>query len=197
MFNANHEVNIMSKATHTGTCQCCGAHQKLPNDMLAKHGYTTRHGFFEGTCFGSGHLPFEQSCDLIESMIERAEEKHEMLLEEINRWGFEENIVRRHEYIRGDYRRGSKSYWTWVEVEVLETEDGRYVYADRAENLRRDSYVDIRWDAEDKSKAAHVRYGNREWINHLRKQLANVEQYIEWQKERLENWAPAELTPIK
>lgn len=185
----------MAKATHIGTCQCCGNQQKLPNGVLSKHGYTVEHGWFEGTCFGSGHLPFEQSCGLIEQLIERAEEKCEELREEIEYWGFQTDIVRRHDYVRGE--RGMNSYWKWVEVGVLQTEDGRFVYEDRAEKLRHDSYLGINWDSDDKSKAAYVRYNNRPWLNKLREQLANTEQYIDWQKHRVATWKPAELTPIK
>lgn len=51
---------------HKGTCQICGRSQKLPGGVLSKHGYTTRWGFFEKVCPGSGHLPFEVSADMIE-----------------------------------------------------------------------------------------------------------------------------------
>ena len=40
------------KATHDGECQLCGRMQKLPDGRLAKHGYTTRWGFFQGVCPG-------------------------------------------------------------------------------------------------------------------------------------------------
>lgn len=54
------------KATHQGTCQVCGAAQKLPNDLLSLHGYTVEHSFFEGVCKGAKNLPFELNKDLIE-----------------------------------------------------------------------------------------------------------------------------------
>lgn len=53
------------KATHSGHCQACGHLQKLPKDVLAKHGYKIKHGFFSGICIGAGELPFEESCDLV------------------------------------------------------------------------------------------------------------------------------------
>ena len=56
---------MSQKATHYGTCQCCGHFQKLPGGRLAKHGYTVQWGFFEGTCLGSHELPYELSCDKI------------------------------------------------------------------------------------------------------------------------------------
>jgi len=58
------------KATHYGTCQICGSLQKAPNGRLAKHGYTKQWSFFTGTCRGSHELPFEESKDLLEAVIE-------------------------------------------------------------------------------------------------------------------------------
>ena len=48
----------MTKATHNGTCQACGRSQAFRNTM-AKHGYTTESGYFNGTCSGSDRLPLE------------------------------------------------------------------------------------------------------------------------------------------
>jgi hypothetical protein len=190
----------MAKATHIGTCQCCGNQQKLPNGVLSKHGYTVEHGWFEGTCYGSGHKPFEQSTDLIDYLIEVAGQKCDELRREIDRWENETEVVRRHDYIRGNYSRGERSRHVWNDVNVLTIADDedrpRYVYEDRAEKLRHDSYLRINWDAEDKSRAAHVRYANSAWLNTLKGKLENTEQYINWQKHRVATWKPAELKPI-
>jgi len=57
--------------THTGNCQVCGAMQAAANDnqRLAKHGYTTRWGFFSGVCTGSDNLPFQLDCSLVKQSI--------------------------------------------------------------------------------------------------------------------------------
>lgn len=60
------------KATHKGTCQVCGALQKLPEGRLSTHGYTVKWGFFEGTCRGSHALPLELDCSLIAGSVEAA-----------------------------------------------------------------------------------------------------------------------------
>lgn len=62
----------MAKATHLGTCQACGRLQMLPSGHLAAHGYEISHGFQNGVCMGTGHLPYEVSTDLIESSITHA-----------------------------------------------------------------------------------------------------------------------------
>lgn len=60
---------MKNKATHYGTCQLCGSLQKLPNGVLAIHGYQVHWHEFHGVCRGTGHLPFEQSKDLAEQQI--------------------------------------------------------------------------------------------------------------------------------
>jgi hypothetical protein len=60
---------MKNKATHYGTCQLCGSLQKLPDGVLATHGYQIHWNQFHGTCRGTGNLPFEQSKDLAEQQI--------------------------------------------------------------------------------------------------------------------------------
>lgn len=66
----------MAKSTNKGTCQWCGAIQKLPNELLSQHGYTTQWGFFEGVCRGSRNQPLEKSCELVKySMLNQSRVK--------------------------------------------------------------------------------------------------------------------------
>lgn len=52
---------MTNASTHTGTCQACGRRQAVHvnTGLIAKHGYTTEYGFFNGTCGGSDKLPLE------------------------------------------------------------------------------------------------------------------------------------------
>lgn len=52
---------MTTASTHTGICQACGRRQAVhvKTGMIAKHGYTTEYGFFNGTCGGSDALPLE------------------------------------------------------------------------------------------------------------------------------------------
>lgn len=61
----------MRKATHSGTCQCCGRIQAVTSRGTAKHGYTkdALHGFFQGTCAGSDEQPIEVSTDLLDQQV--------------------------------------------------------------------------------------------------------------------------------
>jgi hypothetical protein len=60
---------MAKQATHKGECQMCGRVQKLPGGKLAKHGYTTRWGFFSGVCTGAHHAPYEQSCEMLKERL--------------------------------------------------------------------------------------------------------------------------------
>ena len=65
------------KATHYGTCQFCGSLQKTDahTNRLADHGYTIERGWQQGTCKGSGQLPFEVSKDYVVAVLERFKEE--------------------------------------------------------------------------------------------------------------------------
>lgn len=62
----------MHKLSYIGECQICGRTQKLPNGLVAKHGYKVdpHSGQFMGVCAGSDNKPYEESCDLICVTIE-------------------------------------------------------------------------------------------------------------------------------
>lgn len=61
------------KHTHRGHCQACAAHQAVSvgGQLIAKHGYTTRWGYFAGTCSGSGRQPLELATDHTREVQER------------------------------------------------------------------------------------------------------------------------------
>ena len=58
------------KATHIGTCQVCFRKLKLPNGVIAKHGYTVIDSTFVHTCEGSDCLPFEQDCTVTATQVD-------------------------------------------------------------------------------------------------------------------------------
>jgi len=70
----NGKELIMKKATENGTCQCCGATHAYSGNGIAKHGYTTRYGFFEGICPGSDNAPLELADDLNRTHVQRLRE---------------------------------------------------------------------------------------------------------------------------
>jgi hypothetical protein len=44
-----------------GNCQCCGRQQAVKNGVMAKHGYTVEHGWFNGVCSGERYAPIQVS----------------------------------------------------------------------------------------------------------------------------------------
>lgn len=73
-MSSNVRAVMKTKATHYGTCQLCGSLQKLPDGVLALHGYQVDWNQFHGICHGAGQLPFEQSKDFAEAQIKRSED---------------------------------------------------------------------------------------------------------------------------
>jgi hypothetical protein len=190
------------KATHSGTCQICGARQKLPHGILAKHGYNVKWGFFSGVCNGADHLPFEQSCDLVEAAIVAARMQIEVIAERIE-------AIRKqggsrawnNSYITDPRTR--KSEYRWVEVEVKKVhrviECTGYEY-DKLVHVREDGketdlYDNVHEDNAVENVAARM---NEQYIKQvLQTRVANLKQYIAWQQERVASWKPAALTPVK
>jgi hypothetical protein len=71
---------MAKKATHRGTCQCCGRLQKLPGGLLSKHGYTVDWGYFNGVCWGAHHQPLELDRKILDGAILRLNEEAEYAL---------------------------------------------------------------------------------------------------------------------
>jgi hypothetical protein len=65
----------MTKATHNGTCQRCGAQQAIKKGVLVNHGYSVLDGWFEGICSGTGHPPLEQDTGYAEETVRFCREK--------------------------------------------------------------------------------------------------------------------------
>ncbi len=149
----------MTKATHNGTCQCCGRVQAIQNGGLAKHGYTVDYGFFNGTCSGSGQLPLEQDDSILIDTVARlrayaakqdanvAAGTHGVTI--FVRSNSTDQIIRKTigkaEWIESEARphwdEDTVEYW-WAKAKKME---GRLI-ANRAEYARRDAQalIDLR-----------------------------------------------------
>lgn len=60
---------MATKATHNGTCQVCGRLQAVSRWRIAKHGYTVKDGWFQGTCSGSRELPLEEDTTVLDATV--------------------------------------------------------------------------------------------------------------------------------
>lgn len=181
----------MAKATHYGECQVCGHVQKLPAGKLALHGYTTRAGFFEGTCHGSRELPFEVSIHLILDAIERAKGRAKEL-----RAAAKEAVETAspasswyHKYVPAVRvgRAVIHSHYVWIKAE-LTTDDRGFVFANVDGKT-----VDLHSrDAAGKAKEYAANYAT-----HLRGMATQADNYVIWQNARIKGWSPKALLPVE
>ncbi len=181
-----------NKATHTGECQNCGRRQKLPDGRLAKHGYRVAWGQFEGGCVGSGELPFEQSCDLIERFIARAEDEKIRIQASIAALREPATTPRAcfHEYMPS-LADGRKDYF-WREITIFAND--RWLYFHNHRN-KVESLTPRYGHWRDPLEAATALNGKR--ADALQRDIKEINEYIAWQQRRVATWKPGELTPIK
>ena len=195
-----------NKATHIGECQVCGRIQKLPKGQLSKHGYTKQWGFFNGTCWGAEHLPFEQSIDLIEGAIKQANEQCAKLAVESESLKagtfFAGPTIWTSVYVPATWQNRRSSY-QWVKAEVSK-EDRSYTHEGQPRSYpvfyvtrdgKREKYDNYNLNIKDVSEvclAANKAYAEQ----YLDKSIADLSRYVAWQKERIKDWKPRELKPV-
>lgn len=194
----------MSKATHKGTCQCCGNVQKLPSGVLSKHGYTVDFGWFNGVCMGAGHLPFEKSTDLIERCIESAKQSIERLTAEIAELKTATDYVWLHIYVGARTRNGSAYRWTKynradIRVETYGDEGQFEKYHVEFEaygyNGPRTKKHEVGSYTTNTLNEA-ITKSNESYAKTLQRQVEQAEKYIAWQQKRIEGWVEADLIEL-
>lgn len=195
----------MAKATHIGHCQVCGSRQKLPNGLLAKHGYTVDYGFFNGVCFGAGHLPFEQSKDLVVQDIARCVAMIETQREVIKAINADKSVVWIHQRI--GYSRG-RSLYMWIKLPIAEVEFDRFRLKYKYKSVTEIAHIDPRnlpagwYDLPEEDKKLVLQ---RAVIEHqlglrvadLKAGIASLKSHITRQQVRADSWAPAPLEAIQ
>lgn len=194
----------MAKATHKGTCQCCGAVQKLPNGVLSKHGYTVDWGYFNGTCSGAGSLPFEKSKDLVDSFIDSAKRQIERIKEEIEETAksTDPTAVWFYKYTPATY--STKSSYRWEKRGLVlnpnwQPDDPRWkawAWEEKDEDKRSVNRGSTGiGDMADNIEDA-VRFENAKYIKALERRIKGISDYIKWQEERIENWEEKDLIEL-
>lgn len=180
------------RATHQGHCQVCTRLCKLPGGFIAKHGYNVTYGFFNGTCWGSDELPYEQSCDLVKESVERAKEEVESLLVE------QQNI----ENLTGDYAnqvkikerlKGWIAQTVWTKC-TIEQRNGYWVPLNsKGESVRTYSPV---FDVLSFEEA--LRKFNENYLYYLtHTAITQYNGYIKIQEERVAQWSEQPLLPLQ
>ena len=184
----------MRKATHYGICQVCGHRQKLPAGRLAKHGYTTRAGFFQGTCWGAGHLPFEQDISLIEGAIAAAAIQAAANRERAAGLRMNANPadVIYHAYESDWQRHGGSRFWKGYRHLHGRLEKRGYQVWFVADEIKYETNTTRVNDL-----PAVATEFNGYYAVHLDRSAEQAEAYVGWQQERIKGWKPSELTPVE
>jgi len=186
----------MSKATHLGTCQVCSRVQKLPNGVMAKHGYKVLGGFFSGVCFGSNHLPLEQDKTLVEESIVWATERWMETAAMARIWAspaiepklwYNVWIPQTARHVGG--------YYSWERCDLKIENDSVHVLMNK-EWHRGSTYSLFAKTSEDLLRIAtesHARYIE----NYLQPKMRELNRYCKEQQRRIDTWHKRPLTPIK
>jgi hypothetical protein len=184
---------MVTKATHYGTCQWCSSRQKLPGGRLAKHGYTVRGGWFQGTCKGSSALPYELSKTLIDDSIAWARHRAADVLEAVG--SVEATDVTAtskawiHVYHPELSNRTRGSVYLWEEHELTPVARG-WTWGSPSGRIPRVALNDVR------GLPHLIATQNAGYVKHLHHQVREIELYIAVQGRRIADWRVAALTPI-
>lgn len=173
------------KATHKGTCQACGSSQRLPNGKLSNHGYNVKWDMFVGVCQGSKELPFEQSKDLIETFISRAEASIIGLKNEITE-------LENYKGLQGWHRAYHNGEYTWAQIDVVSDLTASDMFRDQNKKL---CYFST-YNYNGKTIGDIVKNMNKTRINFYLNKIREFEKYIEWQNQRIKDWKPQLLTEV-
>ena len=172
------------KATHKGHCQYCNALQKLPNGVLSNHGYTVEYNFFNGICFGSGRLPYEQSCDLIADSIRYAITRKEELNAEIVR------LSQPATEAKGKVRLYLNYKYLWLDCEIVLENDKFYAVTNKDR-----FFIGHRRGSD--TVLTEMDHQRSRLTDEYRKTVFEIGNYIDFQQKRLNDWKLRELSPLK
>lgn len=172
-------------AVNKGTCQCCGSVQKLPKGVLSLHGYRVLNGgyggWFVGSCPGSGHLPLEVDCSMVQGFADGA---RQTIQTNLGRIAAARNLNAANGFgklkkVTGKTRSNPEGFTTW---EVFEYVDGQ-----EGDTPRYRSY---------ESKAVQAQRGTDRFVAYIERQNAQHEAYAVQLEGILRNWAPKALLPV-
>lgn len=185
-----------NKAVFRGTCQVCSRTQKLPNGVLAKHGYQVLGGFFEGTCFGSGHLPLEQDKTLVEESIRWAGQRWLETKQMAIIWSVPatEPKVWFHVYVESDRRRAHYQ-WQRCDVRTIEQRGIKYVEIFMEGKWRSGLTYSLHGDLMELANKSHEEYIRR----YLQPKMRELNRYCKDQQWRIDVWhkQPLKLVEVK
>ena len=195
----------MKKSINKGTCQVCGAVQKIKNNGSSNvfmHGFTKTNGWWnQNECFGSGHKALEVSCDIVEDSIARAYDQRDRLTDQVTAQEEEtaDIIV---------YRPVADKWHdvTWMRATVISHhyEVNHYTQQGDVETFTYQIKLP-NGEIHDKKMLNHSGFKTEEEclkvfrvkeINRLSKIIAEINEYAQHQSEVIDNWVAKPLIKI-
>ena len=181
------------KALSRGSCQACAQVQKLPRGLIAKHGHTVSGSMFHGICMGSDSPPFERTCSLVVSFIDRTRtalqkleyQAEQMLLPAAEPKGWV------HEYQSFAKNGQNGGSFEWLYTTITQRDDVRLSYLNSDGAAVPYPFAMDFVDVLDACTRLNAKY--REQV--VLKEIARDERYILWQERRVASWALAALLP--
>lgn len=179
-------------AQHWGNCQICGREHKVSGETIATHGYTIRHGWQEGSCYGSQHKPIQLSCDLIKGAIESAKKYIEQTNKKIDKLAA--NPLDEHGRItimtRRQTRSGDLIYPIAVKVEINGKGEPVALGEDGKKVKTWAFYTGIK-TIEDAGRDLATKQ-----ISYFTATIEQAQESIEMMTKRLQDWKPTPLREI-
>ncbi len=186
-------------AEYYGRCQACDRLQKLPDGVLAKHGYQVigrgNQGYFAGTCKGSGHNPYEEDCTWIKNfLIPQAKDEENRLIEFISELRLTPKEPKAYHQCYGRFG----SYWQEVQILMI---DGRAHLQLPVNEYDKNGLTPLsrytwlpRFESDLLKVAAAM---NEYFIEHdVKYDLRRIQNYIIWQESRVADWKLRPLPPV-
>jgi hypothetical protein len=188
----------------------------LPADTLSLHGYTKRWGFFSGTCRGARHRPFEVSKDLIECCIRGSEDaitslqaERDDLLQppkpETKAW-MKVYVAHKHDgknsyaWRKGTITEQPHQYGNGTDTFIVRdflwtgdvTEgDAKLKCQPLTELIKSYEFPGV------ESVTGIIAALNHRYVRQvITPNISQHRQYVEWQRERIRDWAPKPLLPV-
>lgn len=189
-------------AVNYGRCQACDRLQKLPNDVLAKHGYqVAMYGYFAGVCKGSAHSPYEEDCSWIKNfLIPQAQAEEKRLIEFVSE-------LRLHV----TEPKGWHLVYTimgsiWNRLDVLGAPEHKYPVIKTGitkynpsgvEPCHRFTWLPNIYEATPEALLIVAQAMNEHYAKHVEQyEIRRIRRYIEWQQARVANWKVRPLMPV-
>jgi len=165
---------------------------------LSKHGYTTRWGFFEGTCSGANHLPFEQDIGLIEGMIDyarkqAAELRQTAVIEREN--ANPEDCWYHVYYVR--HSRFPRSCHQWTKTRIFKAENGILCYQHPGDDKKQEPHPERLGVFTSFGLIEIANELGDKYARHLEVQANKRDEYARWQEQRIRDWKPMPLVPVE